>query len=92
MTSTAELRRNPDIIAACMGDETILLNASSWTYMHLNETATRIWERIEAPRRLDELVEELSAEYDVEPSVCRAQVQEFAEEMCGRGFVVIEGA
>jgi hypothetical protein len=82
------LRRNEEIIAAGLGEETILLNANTWTYVHLNETATRIWERLGETRNVDELVELLTAEYDIDPRTCRREVQAFADEMCGRGFVV----
>lgn len=85
---TTTIRRNPDIIAAGLGDETILLNASTWTYMHLNETATRIWEHIAETRSIPDLVRDLTAEYDVDEDACRRDVQEFAQELSGRGFVI----
>ena len=83
------LRRNSEIIAAGLGDETILLDATTWTYVHLNETATRIWEEIGEMRSVSDVVSRLTSEYDVDERDCRSAVQEFAEEMSRRGFVVI---
>jgi hypothetical protein len=89
MSPTTILRRNQEIIAAAVGEETILLNSANWTYVHFNETATRIWECLGESRSVRDLVTTLMAEYEVDESTCQRQVQDFAQEMSGRGFVVV---
>ena len=90
MSRATVLRRNQDIIAAAVGDETILLNAANWTYVRFNETATRIWECLDVPKSVGEIATTLVAEYTVEESACERDIQEFALEMSGRGFVIVE--
>jgi hypothetical protein len=87
---TTVIRRNEHIIAAALAEETILLNAENWTYVQFNETAVRIWECLDEPRRLEDIVTDLLAEYAVEKPTCLRQVQEFAREMSGRGFIIVE--
>jgi len=91
MSPTTRLRRNKDIIATAVGEETILLNAVNWTYVHFNETATRIWERLDESRSVGDIVTTLMSEYEVDEPTCQREVQDFADEMSGRGFVVVEG-
>ncbi len=88
MPTTTLLRRNQDIIAAGLADETILLNASTWTYVHFNETATKIWELLGQPRTADDVVTALMNDYSIDRPTCEREVEAFVEEMAGRGFIV----
>jgi hypothetical protein len=84
------LRRNPDIIAADVSGETILLNPETWVYVHFNETAARIWECLDEPRRLDALVGTLVAEYQVNPSDCAHAIEEFVAGLSESGLLIVE--
>jgi len=89
MSPATVIQRNPDIIAAAVGEETILLNAVTWTYVHFNETAAKIWECLDRPRSVGEIVATLTADYAIDADACAREVQEFAEGMSGRGFIQI---
>jgi hypothetical protein len=92
LSPTTRIRRNTDIIAAGVAEETILLNPKDWTYVHFNETAARIWEALDEPRTVENVMAALMREYDVDPATCEREVAEFVSSMSGRGFIVIDAA
>lgn len=92
MSPATRIRRNSDIIAAGLSEQTILLDPKDWTYVNFNETAARIWEALDEPRSVDSLVEALMRDYAVDRSTCEREVEAFVSDMSGRGFIVIEAA
>jgi hypothetical protein len=92
MPPPTPIRRNSDILAAGVGTETILLDPTDWTYVTLNETAARIWEALDEPRSVEEVVESLVRDYEVDRTTCDREVATFVREMSGRGLLVVEAA
>jgi len=92
LSLATRLRRNSDIIAAGISEQTILLNPADWTYVHFNETAARIWEALDEPRSVDSVIETLMRDYAVDRSTCEREVEAFVSEMSGRGFIILEAA
>ena len=92
LSPATRLRRNSDIIAAGIAEQTVLLNPKDWTYVSFNETAERIWEALDEPRSVESVVERLMRDYAVDRSTCEREVAAFVSDMAGRGFVVIEAA
>ena len=52
----------------------------------LNVLGTEVWQRCDG-KSIDELVEELLAEFEVEEAVLRTDVNDFLAELEGKGFV-----
>ena len=90
MSSTTILRRNGDVIAAGMAQQTILLNVSTWTYADFNETATKIWELLDRPRTMDAVVSALMRDYAVDRATCEGELGAFVDDMARNGFIVVE--
>ncbi|HKO01339.1 MAG TPA: PqqD family protein [Thermoanaerobaculia bacterium] len=90
LSPATRIRRNSDIIAAGISEQTILLNPSDWTYVHFNETAARIWEALDEPRSIESVIEVLMRDYAVDRSTCEREVDAFVSEMSGRGFIILE--
>jgi hypothetical protein len=84
------MRRNSDIIAAGISEQTILLDPADWTYVHFNETAARIWEALDEPRSVATLIDTLMRDYAVDRSTCEREVEAFVADMTGRGFIILE--
>ena len=84
------MRRNSDIIAAGISEQTILLNPADWTYVHFNETAARIWEALDEPRSVETVIETLMRDYAVDRSTCERELEVFIADMTGRGFIVLD--
>ena len=90
MGPATRLRRNPDIIAAEVREETILLNPETWVYVHFNETAARIWQCLDEPCSVDALVGTLVAEYQVDAADCAHAIEEFVAGLSESGVLIVE--
>ncbi|MFK7945345.1 MAG: PqqD family peptide modification chaperone, partial [Paracoccaceae bacterium] len=66
---------------------TMMMSISAGKYFALAETGQRIWELLEEPRSIKDIVGVLVAEYDVTEEACLAQVTRFAEDLCENGLV-----
>jgi hypothetical protein len=90
MEPTTRCRRNPDVVAAEVGSQTMLLNVATWTYLHFNETGSKIWTALEQSPTVERLVSSLVDEYAVDLDACRNDVAGFLSEMVASGFVIAE--
>ena len=86
--SVVRYARRTEILSAMLGaDEAALLSASRGKYYGLNSPATRVWELLESPRSIDELIEALQAEYEVGAEECRQQTRELVAELVAENLV-----
>jgi hypothetical protein len=83
--------RNNKSISGRLHDELVMMNIEQGKYFSLNPVATRIWDLLENPLSLEELVQPLLDEYDVDESQCREDVQNYLEEMKKLGLIFSEG-
>ena len=71
-----------------LADETVVVDPGRRQVHLLNETAGRLWELLEAPRSLPELVAALREEYDVAADEARGAVIECLDDLASKGLVV----
>ena len=81
--------RVPGLIGAQLDNETILLGVEQSAYFGLDATAQSIWQAIEEPRRVREIVASLTARYDVDAARCAAQTCAFLEQLVAAGLAQI---
>jgi len=56
-----------DQISRDLGGEAVILNTKTGVYCGLNEVGARIWQLIQEPSKVDDLIRTVTSEYDVEP-------------------------
>ena len=81
------VERRAGLIEAEVDGELVALHVDNGTCYGFNATATRIWAMIEEPKRLSELRDTLTAEYDVEPDECEAQLLDLLKDLEGDGLL-----
>jgi hypothetical protein len=86
---TARISRAPEVLGTDVGDRHVLLSADL-RYLALDDVGRRVWQLLETPRSLSELVAALRGEYDVSEDDCRRDVTAFVERLREHGLVVIE--
>jgi hypothetical protein len=57
------------------GGEGVLVDLDTKKYFQLNPTATVVWRGLEGGKTLDEIVRDMTAEYDVSPEHAARSVQ-----------------
>ncbi len=80
LSDSTQFVRDPDVLGADVGPDHVLLSPEL-DYVGLDGVATRIWQLLENPHSIDELVAILSSEYDVDERSCRTDVRGFLESL-----------
>ncbi len=61
--------------------EAVVLNLQSGTYFGLNPMGARIWELIQKPAKVSDVLHELLEEYEVDASLCEADLVSFLNQL-----------
>jgi len=83
-------RRAEGNLIGDMGGEKVMMSVAKGKYYNLGRTGGRIWELLEQPKSLEQLVDALILEYDVEREVCEAQARSFLEHLMAEGLLEAE--
>ncbi len=86
---TTNITRHPDMLSAEIGGEAVMMSIENGAYFGLNPIATRIWDLIEQPKTIAELIQTITDEYDVSAEQAADDVQEFVAEMIERGIAQV---
>jgi hypothetical protein len=79
--SPARIQVNPDVVFRVLGDGAVLVNLADNQVYELNETGAAAWSKLADGLVLDQIAEQLSAEFDVEPPEARARLEALVEEL-----------
>lgn len=84
MSKTSENKkysRNLEIIDSQIDDEVVMMNVEKGSYYGLNNIGSAIWEALEEPKSINELVDKFTEEYDVSVEDCKTDITLFIENM-----------
>jgi hypothetical protein len=84
------IRKQRDWLSAKVGEELVLMSAEKGNYIGLSEVGARIWELIETPQEVEAVCVRLQDEFEVEPEVCRTEVESFLNELVKHGAVALD--
>ncbi len=87
MWSTAKLnldcivQREPDVIAAEADQDLVMVRIANGFYYGVADVAREIWEAIEHPKKISDLINDLTATHNVDRSVCEKETLSFLEDL-----------
>lgn len=70
-----------------VGDEVVVLDVSTATYLTLNGSARRLWKRLDAGASREDLVRELVGAYGIAAELAGADVDAFLASLHGRDLL-----
>ena len=73
--------RKKDVVSGRLADELVMLDIDQGKYFSLNPVSTRIWDLLEEPKTLEDIVAILMEEFEVTESECHSDVEEFLKEL-----------
>ena len=79
-------------IVSDMGGEKVMLNISKGKYYNLGEIGGRIWELVERPISIAQLLTNLMSEYEIDQSGCEEEVISFLQLLLEEDLINIESA
>lgn len=80
--------RGTEHVETRVGDQTLMMSIEHGKYYSVDATAGRIWDLIERPIALSEIVSALMRDYDVSSEECEAQVKSFVGDLILNGLAL----
>ncbi|MDQ6421403.1 lasso peptide biosynthesis PqqD family chaperone [Paenibacillus sp. LHD-117] len=72
-----------------MNGEKVMLSIENGKYYNLGQIGGRVWELIESPASIQDVVDRLVTEYVIEPEDCQRQVRRFLQQLKAEGLVQV---
>ncbi|WP_246943845.1 lasso peptide biosynthesis PqqD family chaperone [Bacillus pinisoli] len=76
-------------IVSDMGGEKVMLSIENGKYYNLGEIGGAIWDLINTPKSISELIDKLVGQYDVEEEECKEQILPFLEHLKTENLIKI---
>lgn len=86
------VERRPDVIAAKVDQDLVMVSIENGFYYGTSDVGREIWEAIEHPKKVSDLVAELIKGYEVDPQVCEEQTLSFLEQLLADNLVRVTNA
>jgi hypothetical protein len=90
LTLNSIIQRNPEVISAEADQELIMVSIASGHYYGLSDVARQIWDAIERPKRISDLVRDLTASYRVDVSTCEYETLVFLGALLEEGLIKVK--
>jgi hypothetical protein len=78
---------NPDVVFKRIGERMVLIHLETNQIFELNNTGARIWEMLEAGTPEDDILERLSAEFEVAPEQLKRDLNDLLRELTSQGLI-----
>ena len=75
------ISRNPEIITSEIDDEIVMMSIDEGKYFGLNVIGSAIWEILEQPQAIEDIISSLLKRFDVSEEQCQAESFTFIEDM-----------
>jgi hypothetical protein len=75
------VQRDPDIIAAEADQDLVMVSIANGFYYGVSDVARDIWQAIEHPKKISDLIDDLTSSYNVDRSSCEEQTLSFLEDL-----------
>ncbi|HEX9022749.1 MAG TPA: PqqD family protein [Geobacteraceae bacterium] len=79
--------RAENLMSTPIDDELVILNMDRNNYMGLDDIGRRVWDLLAEPRRMDDLCNRLSLEYEATPEQIASDLLPFLEELRDEGLI-----
>jgi Coenzyme PQQ synthesis protein D (PqqD) len=75
------VQRDPDVIAAEADQDLVMVSIANGLYYCVSDLAREIWEAIEHPTKISDLIDYLTGSYNVDRLTCEKQTLSFLEDL-----------
>jgi len=89
MNLSTILKRSEDYLSNEIDHELVMMNISTGSYASLNETAKLIWQFLDTPKTVQEIMDVLRAEYHVSKEQCTNDLAPFIGKMLDKKMLEI---
>jgi hypothetical protein len=90
LTLNMIIQRDPEVIAAEVDQALIAVSVATGCYYGLSDVAREIWDAIEHPRKISDLIDDLTASYNIDSISCERQTLSFLEALRDEGLLQVK--
>jgi len=89
-SGNSTITRNPNVSVSDVDDELVMLDLEQGRYFGLNSVGAEIWNYIESPRRINEVVAHLLRKFNIDEPTCRAETLNLLKSMMSAKLVTLD--
>ncbi len=82
-------RNTAHLLSSEIGDELIMMDLNGGNYINLNKVGRIIWEQIEHPFRVSDLVTALTSRFKVSHGQCADETLAYLQEMLAQQVIIV---
>lgn len=90
LAEDTRLRLSEENVWSGLGEEVVILDLASSSYLGLDDVAAAVWGALAEPCTVGELEARLAAAYEVDPAELSRDLRSFLTELVDRGLVVFD--
>jgi hypothetical protein len=83
------VQREPEIVAAEADKDLVMVSIANGFYYAVSDVAREIWEAIERPTKVSDLIDDLAKSYDIDRTICQAETLSFLEDLRSEGLLKV---
>jgi Coenzyme PQQ synthesis protein D (PqqD) len=83
------VQRDPDVIAAEADRDLVMVSIANGLYYGVSDVAREIWETIEQPRTISDLIDDLAGTYNIDRSTCEQETLSYLEDLRSEGLLKV---
>ena len=91
ITTETIISQIEEIVASDIDGETVMMSIENGEYYGLDDIGSRIWELIEKPVKVSDLIDTLLERFDVDRETCERDVLKFLNELNEYKILNVEG-
>ena len=91
ITTDTVISQIEEIVASDIDGETVMMSIENGKYYGLDDIGSRIWELIERPVKVSDLIDTLLERFDVDRETCERDVLKFLNELNDDKVLKVEG-
>jgi len=87
LTLDSVVQRNPEMVAAEMDGEMVMMSIEDSAYYGLNAVGSDLWEAMEKPVSVTTLCDQVTENFEVDLATCQSDVMELLTDLRDRNLV-----
>jgi Coenzyme PQQ synthesis protein D (PqqD) len=84
------VQRDRDVMAAEAGQDLVMVSIANGLYYGVSDIAREVWEAIEQPKKISDLVGDLLATFNVDRARCEGETLSFLEDLLSERLIHVE--
>jgi hypothetical protein len=83
------VQRDPEIIAAEADKDLVMVSIANGLYYAVSDVAREIWQAIENPKKISDLIDDLARSYNIDRTTCQEETLSFLEDLRSEGMLKV---